>query len=938
MTNMNDSALNVKPILPKPISDENLIAAAKAAQDRGATDTITVIRKHLPAGKLATCPPDKRAALVNELNTLGCPADALPLFAKLAQVAKGHGGQFVLVGLHNLNRPIIEYIPNRSDVLPALIKAAARIVANEGYSLHIAPALFRDDLPEGSRGGEDDVIGLLAVVCDFDKEHDPATRTERLPFDPWCENETSPGNFHCWRFLDRPYSVAEAKPIVTALLRSAGVDTTQSLDHLFRVPGSINIPTDQKIKTGKREPGAVRAKLQWGSNEGLDPDTFTPDLTLTEVREAIVTKYGEAAFAPIIKSSENFDWEDRATAYSPMENDAIRAVMDDPKHAKDRSNGLGKAYAIFRNHGYTPDETIDAIQANGDTILGGKADEKGDDWLRADIERWWRKQSKIETPSETFADAAANRQADGTIAPTDELEAAIIERQEIEAKLDKPGLRFSAEDFEREQKRLNEYLNLFNRHFCIANMGSITQQAKIIEFKKDGKILNFMHQEDFQLRFKPMRVWVRSGENPRPKEVSQIWLTWPKRRQYLDDGLVFAPGQPMEWEGGLNRWRGFAIEPKAGDWSLLLDLIERVLCGGNTVLSEYILNWLAHMVQRPGVLIGSCIALRSDHEGAGKGTLGKTIGSFFGPNYAYIQRGDDFTGRFNGSLAECLFAVLDEAMYAGNHEASEILKTLVSDDQRRTEQKNMPVEYIQNHINVMVFGNNEWLIRTGLKNRRFVYVDVPETYPPNDPYWLQFYVEQDHAYRPGVKHKLPPLKMRQAMLHALLHRDISKFDPRTIPHTAEEGRQKILSMSGVQGYIYAILQNGEIEFPSQGANRISTRQWRKDGLVIRRSDFHNAICHYWTTRKERGPVPSRDSVGRALQRMLPLCVKANRTRDKNINPDYSQCYKFDPLDACRAAFDTAFGSPLKWEPLPVDDADEGPGELLIDPELGLIDQ
>ena len=506
--------------------------------------------------------------------------------------------------------------------------------------------------------------------------------------------------------------------------------------------------------------------------------------------------------------------------------------------------------------------------------------------------------------------------------------------------MDKPGVRYTAEDFEREQKRLNTYLTLLNQHFCVANVGSVAKQAKIIEFTKDGSQLHFMNTEDFQLRFKPLRVWLNlRGKDPKWYEVSQIWLTWPQRRQYLDDGLVFAPGQPLEWNGGLNRWRGFAIEPKQGDWAPLRDLIEQVLCGGNTELSEYLLNWLAHLVQKPGVLIGSCIALRSDHEGAGKGTLGHTVGSFFGRNYAYIQRGQDFTGRFNGSLAECLFSVLDEAMFAGDHEASEMLKTLVSDDQRRSEQKNLPVEYIQNHINLMVFGNNEWLVRTGLKNRRFVYINVPEIYPPDDPYWKQFYVEQDHPYHSGVKRKMAPLPMRQAMLHALLHRDISKFDPRAIPHTLEEGRQKVLSMSGVQGFIYAFLQDGEIEVPSQGSNRTSTRRWNKDGLIIRRSDFHNALCHYWAMRKERGPVPSRDSVGRALQRMLPLCVKENRTRDRAINPDFSHCYRFDPLDTCRAAFDMAFGSPLPpWDdPLEADDTEQKMTNTL-DADLGIVSE
>lgn len=907
------------------ISDEALTDAAKAAQDRYATDVIPVIRKYVPApAKLKDCPVGQRPALLDELNWAGCPADALPIFTKLAEVAGDTEGMFVIVGLHNTDpRPIVIHVPNEGEVLDGLTKAAATIASNLDYGIHIAPALFRTDLPEGKRGGKGDVTHMLAIVVEFDREHDPATRRDRLAYEPWCENESSPGNFHCWRFLDKPYPIKDVVPLLAAVHVLAKADSTKNPDHLFRLPGSINIPTEEKIRTGKREPGMVRAKLHL-SDPGL-ADMIAPPMSLGALRAAIINEHGSIPVVEAKADDSNFGWSLRATAFVPLTADQIRNRLDKEVGGSKRSRGMSKGYAMLRNQGYSPEEIFECITDHSDTVLADKAlKEKGEGWLRDDIKRWWLKQKPITSTADTFSEFAETLEADdpGNPGSDDTLDEAMEKAKATEAELGGPDAKFTREVEERERKRLADLLHLFNENFAIASMGHSTRKAVIVEFVNDGKTLKFMEVKDFVLRFKPLTVWIRSGTgNPKWAEVSQLWLKWSNRRHYLTDGLVFAPGRPLEWPGGLNRWRGFAIEPKKGDWTSARDLIERVLCGGNTELSEYTLNWLAHLVQRPGVLTGSSIVFRSEHEGAGKGTLGRTIGSFFGLNYTYIQRGGDFTGRFNGSLAETLFAVLDEAMYAGDYEASETLKTLVSDQERRSEQKNLPVEYITNHINFMVFGNNDWLVRTGLKNRRFVYLNVPEVYAPNDAYWDQFHAEQDRPGHPGVKWKLPPMAMRQAMLHDLLHRDISTFNPRAIPHTKEEGHQKLLSMSGVQGFVHAILTEGEIEFPIPHST--TCRPWGKDGLTIRRADFLNAVRHYRSQQNERGQGPTSEQIGRALKRLLKGCVRDARPRDVTVNPGFKRCYTFAPLAQCREAFAQGLGSPLTWEDMPTDDVADG---------------
>lgn len=395
---------------PTAITDADLASAVKSARDRQAADDIILrtIREYVPHGKVITCAADLRPALVEALSRVGCPADAVPLLTKLASVAKGYGGQFVVCGLH-LDEPIIiEHVPNKGSVVGELIAAAARINIHRDYSLHMAPVLFRDDLEPGKRGGENDALGVCAVVADFDRADDPATRLERLPFIPWCETETSPGNFHCYRFFNRPYAVSEVKPVVGALLRAIGADSTANLDHMFRLPGSVNIPTDQKVAAGKRDPGIVYAKLH------LEPDqeVFAPEFTPSQLRTEIHEQYGDTiAFDKSSKAIQpaELDWNERATTQRVVTSDQIKsaiahcAAVGITKGKTDRSKAVSKFYAWGRRNGMSPEEIFATILGHPDSVIYEKAiKEKSEHWLRKDLTRWWVKQPKVTAPGDTF--------------------------------------------------------------------------------------------------------------------------------------------------------------------------------------------------------------------------------------------------------------------------------------------------------------------------------------------------------------------------------------------------------------------------------------------------------------------------------------------------------------------------------------------------------
>ena len=113
--------------------------------------------------------------------------------------------------------------------------------------------------------------------------------------------------------------------------------------------------------------------------------------------------------------------------------------------------------------------------------------------------------------------------------------------------------------------------------------------------------------------------------------------------------------------GKLNLWRGWAVDPKPGDWSLMEELIGDVLCDGDAASEAYVRRWIAYMLQKPWETPEAAIAFRGT-EGTGKGTLGRALMQIAGPHGLTVSSRAQFAGRFNSHLRNCVFLFADEAV------------------------------------------------------------------------------------------------------------------------------------------------------------------------------------------------------------------------------------------------------------------------------------
>lgn len=129
-------------------------------------------------------------------------------------------------------------------------------------NVYICPNLMRTTLERGKKGGESDVVAVLALVADLD---DDTGRSGAMPIEPDYVVESSPGNYQCFILLDAPLSVADAKPLARSLKLAANADhCTVDMAHVWRVPGGLNWPNAKKLARGRpSEPAAVTIAELW---------------------------------------------------------------------------------------------------------------------------------------------------------------------------------------------------------------------------------------------------------------------------------------------------------------------------------------------------------------------------------------------------------------------------------------------------------------------------------------------------------------------------------------------------------------------------------------------------------------------------------------------------------------------------------------------------
>ena len=156
-----------------------------------------------------------------------------------------------------------------------------------------------------------------------------------------------------------------------------------------------------------------------------------------------------------------------------------------------------------------------------------------------------------------------------------------------------------------------------------------------------------------------------------PEQIQEFFVS-PGTTCY--DGIEFNPAGATR--NYLNLWVGPTVKPSWGEWPLIKEFLLNVICNANQSQYDYLVSLVAHALQRPSEKPGILVILIGG-QGIGKGTLGRILRKIWSATYLQVNRVAAITGEFNSVLERAFIVVMDEALFAGDHRASDALKSLV---------------------------------------------------------------------------------------------------------------------------------------------------------------------------------------------------------------------------------------------------------------------
>lgn len=307
------------------------------------------------------------------------------------------------------------------------------------------------------------------------------------------------------------------------------------------------------------------------------------------------------------------------------------------------------------------------------------------------------------------------------------------------------------------------------------------------------KTVTFMKPADFRLQTATHFYKVYSDKTFEYVKIADIWIKSPKRQQY--DRIIFSH---EDEDGALNLWSPLPCVPMKGDVSLFHQLIFAGLAGGNIDKGLWLLDWLAHIVQRPEERCSLVPVLIGD-QGTGKGILFDRIMQLILGSYHYkINTARVLKERFNAEQACKFLTLIDEASWRGDKEEDGILKGLTGSAMMTVEQKFGGRFAVNNYSRYIVLSNNPEAISIERSNRRYVVFEVNNEYA------------KQHAFFARLADKVKDGHLANAIFESLLARDITKFNSHKLPQFEDgQGHQAKVASEGVEAEFWNHLWNHE---------------------------------------------------------------------------------------------------------------------------------
>jgi hypothetical protein len=406
-----------------------------------------------------------------------------------------------------------------------------------------------------------------------------------------------------------------------------------------------------------------------------------------------------------------------------------------------------------------------------------------------------------------------------------------------------------------------------------AQQGSPTAEVHLIK-KDDGKMI--------------LRRFIESLPIPvvKPTDVVNNFWVSPNTIEY--HRLAFHPiPQPLDT---LNLWVPHTVEPIQGCWTVIEDYLVDVICDGDLALFDYLVRFLAHALQHPEEKPGIMTVLIGD-EGVGKGFLVRLLEALWGATTLQVSDIAAITGNFNAALQRAFWVALDECMFKGDKKSQDRMKSLVTEPTIQVEQKYEPSRTIESFHRFIACTNHAQWGQIRSDDRRYLFVKVSDCHKQDTSYFGQL----SSALNDGVT--VPGLA------HYLVNLDITNFNPRNKPQTAEGFEQKRRSLSGFARYWYEVLDKGSFDlggdhYPA-GSLSYEEELFVSSHTLARKYKDYNHIAERYESIQAKT----------IREEIKVLCPSA----DTRKRQDNKRGILFPKIEVARKEFEIFIGSTVNWD-------------------------
>ncbi len=270
--------------------------------------------------------------------------------------------------------------------------------------------------------------------------------------------------------------------------------------------------------------------------------------------------------------------------------------------------------------------------------------------------------------------------------------------------IDKLHMEFKKQCFDDEIKKKANYFEKF--HFKVMSPPCFG--------RKSYNKTSLVSASELELQYENVKVQGKT-------KFTQIWRELVEIRTF--ENVDFLPNPLPCPEYTFNTFNGLRAERlsscEAKDIDLFLNHI-KILTGNHEAGTQYLINYLAHAVQKPGELPRVGLVFQSD-QGTGKNVFFENFVKYLLGNDYLLQTAemDKVIGRFS-MINNKLFVIMDETSGKDSFTNSDKIKNIITAEQVAWERKGIDGIKINNCGRYLFFSNNDTPVKIESSDRRFV--------------------------------------------------------------------------------------------------------------------------------------------------------------------------------------------------------------------------